>query len=369
MNKYRKEMFINQRQNKSGKYTFQVRVRTENGDVVKSFSEKDYGSAKLAFESAVLFRDRTMYELRNGTLLMQSNATVQDMFDTYLETTTCSFKTQKKQKYQYKKYVLHKTTKMQNLTRADIQEDLNKMAETCSKDTISKVYYIWKNCIVGTALLKDVLNKDIMLGVKKPESKAISIKKSTKTDRETLDKLKKAIISSTRDTYNARIINFLLEVLYYTGMRPAEAFALTRDDFSKNGISITKEIGSSIEDTGVVRRVKADDSVRVIPIHPELKEILEELKAYSRYDELFKDSNGKYIEIDWLDGVIYRACKSHKIQFHMYRLRHNLATQLVTNKVDSKTTIELMGHANYDMSLYYASSNDELKEEAIKYLS
>lgn len=368
MNKYRKEMFIAQRQNKSGSYTFQVRIKTENGDVVKSFSEKDYGSAKLAFESAVLFRDRTLYELRNRTLLMHSNATVQDMFNEYLETTTDSFKTKRKHTYLFNKYVLHKNTKMQDLTRADIQADLNKMVEDCSKDTIGKVFSIWKNAIVNTALLKEILNRDIMLGVKKPESKKICIKKDTTTDKATLDKVKKLIIGGVKDNYNARIINYLLDVLYFTGMRPAEALALTRDDI-KSGISITKELGSSKDDTGVIRRCKTPNSIRVIPIHPELRNVLDELLEYSRYNELFKNSYGKYMESDWVGNIIARQCRLHGIEFNMYRLRHNMATQLVTNNVDSKTTVELLGHANYDMSIYYANSNDELKEEAIKYLA
>lgn len=366
--KYRKEPYIIQREGKKG-WTFLVRIRTEDGEVSKSFAEKDYPTAKQAFESAVQFRDKTMYELHTGIFLKENNSTVQDMFNVYLETTTDSFKTKKKHSCLFGKYILHKEKRMQDLTKADIQEDLNKMVETASNDTISKVYSIWKNAIVNTALLKDILNRDIMLGVKKPESKVIHLKKKTTTDRETLQKVEDLIAKSLQDHYNARIIVFLLEVLYYTGMRPAEALALTRSDITKNGISITKEIGSSIEDTGVVRRCKTPNSIRVVPIHPELKDTLEELLEYSRYNEVFKNSSGRYMETDWIGNIIYRLCKLNDIEFNMYRLRHNMATSLVTNNVDSKTTVELLGHANYDMSIYYANSNDELKEEAIRYLS
>ena len=360
----KKEQYITQRGN-----SFQVRIRADETEVVKSFKIKDYPSAKIALESAVHFRDKVLYEIRSGLMTKQSNSTVQDMFNYYLETTTDSFKTKRKHGYLFGKYILHKDVKVQELTKAMIQEDLNKMVDVATDDTIGQVYSLWKNAVVNIALLQDILVKDIMLGIKKPESKVIHIKKSTVTNRETLDKVKKLINGSLLDKYNARIINFLLEVLYYTGMRPAEAIALTRNDISNVGISITKEIGSDREEAGVVRRCKTPNSIRIVPIHPELRPILEDLMDYAETDNLFYDHNEHYLDTDKVGNIITRLCKRNKIEFNMYRLRHNMATSLVTNNVDSKTTVELLGHTNYDMSIYYANSNDELKEEAIKYLA
>lgn len=366
--KYRKEQYIIQRQNKAG-WTFLVRIRSEDGtEYSKSFNEKDYPTSKIAFETAVQYRDRALYELRNGLLMKRNNATVQDMFNKYLETTTDSFKTKKKHTCLFNKYIHHKNKRMQELTKADIQEDMNKMADEASNDTISKVMCIWRNSIINIALLEDIIARDLTLGVKKPESKKIHIKKKTTTDRDTLERVEKLIVGHVADKYNARIIVFLLEVLYYTGMRPAEALALTRQDIGA-GISVTKEIGSSSDDIGIVRRCKTPNSIRTIPIHPELKPILEDLMDYANTDHLFYNSNNHYMESDWIGNIIYRLCKAEGIEFNMYRLRHNMATKLVTNNVDSRTTIELLGHGNYDMSIYYANSNEELKEEAIRYLS
>ena len=369
MNKYRKEEYIVQRRNPSGRYTFQVRIRTGNRDLIKSFSEKAYGSSKLAFDAAIMYRDKTLYEIRAGTVLKSSISTVDDMFKKYLATTTDSFKTKRKHTYMYEKYVSHKSTRMQDLTRADIQEDLNRMVDDCSDDTIGKMYSIWKNAIVNTAILNEILNKDVMLGVKKPESKKIHIRKETTTDRATVNRVEELILEHVRDHYDARIINYLIETLYFTGMRPAECLALTRADISNGMISITKEIGSSREESGVIRRCKKPSSVRVIPIHPELKDILDDLMEFSKHDALYMNSNGRYMEIDFISNTISRLCRENGVKFNLYRLRHNMATSLVTNNVDSKTTIEIMGHKNYDMSIYYASSTTELKKDAIKYVS
>lgn len=368
--RFRAERNITQRKQKSGLYTFLVRIRTDDGyDIAKSFNEKDYPSAKVAFESAVNFRNKVLYEIQAGMYVTRNSSTVADMFNSYLETTTDSFSTKKKHSCLFNKYILHKTTRMQDLTRADIQEDINKMVEIASDDTIAKVMSIWRNAIVNTALMKDIITRDITLGVRRPESKMIHVKKDTKTDKETLDKVKVLVKKSITNNYNARIVCFLLDVLYYTGMRPAEAIALTREDIKENTISITKELGSSTDDTNVIRRCKTPNSIREIPIHPELKPILEELLEYAERDKLFLKWDGQYMDSNWVGNIINRVCKKANIEFNMYRLRHNMATSLVTNNVDSKTTIELLGHGNYDMSLYYANSNDKLKEEAIKYLA
>ena len=100
-----------------------------------------------------------------------------------------------------------------------------------------------------------------------------------------------------------------------------------------------------------------------------LFQLLDELLEYAKEDRLFIRANGQQMNTDWIGTIISRVCRANGIEFNMYRLRHNMATSLVTNNVDSKTTIEILGHANYDMSIYYASSNEELKKDAIKYLS
>lgn len=369
MNKYRKEQYITQRQQKSGLWSFMVRIRTEDDEISKSFNEKDYPSSRIAFESAVQFRNRTLYELANREYIKHNDSTVQDMFDYYLENTTDSYKTKSYHQKLYNKYIHHKETKIQNLTKADVQEDLNKMVEIASNDTISRVFSLYKNDIIGSALLQDIVSKDVTLGVRKPTSHMNNLKRDTITDRETLLKVEDLILHSVVSHYDAKVIITLLETLYYTGMRPAEVEVLTRKDIKRDYISVTKELGSSIDEEDVVRRPKTPNSIRNVPIHPNLKPMLKELMEFAKKDELFKRENGQYMSSTWIGNIIRRLCKKEGIEFNMYRLRHNMATNLVTNKIDSITTMELLGHASYDMSLYYANSNDELKKDAIELFS
>ena len=367
--RFRKEQGIYQRTSKSGKVSFLVRIRTGDVEVSKVFSEKEYSSAKIAFESAVAYRDRMIYEISVGAVVRKNNSTVRDMFDYYLETTTDSFKTKDYHKKLFNKYIHFKDIKVQELTKAMIQQDLNQMVEIASDDTIGRVFSIYRNDIIGSALMQDIVVKDVSLPVKKPKSHMNCLKREVTTDRETVLKVEKLIHNSVSSEYDAKVIVCLLEVLYYTGMRPAEVEVLTKDDISENYIKVTKELGSSMDEMNIVRRPKTPNSVRNVPIHQNLKPILKDLMDFALYDELFVREDGSYMNSTWIGNIIRRICKENNLKFNMYRLRHNMATSLVTNKVDTKTTMEILGHTNYNMSLYYATSNEDLKKEAIKLMS
>lgn len=364
--KFRKERGITIREQKSGMYTFLVRVRTENGEITKSFNQKDYPTAKIAFDTAVKYRNKIQYELANGDFLWKSNATVEDMFNYYLEHTTDAYKTKDYHEKLFNKYIHHKDVKVQELTKAMVLEDLNAMVEKASDDTIGRVYCIYRDDIVESALLQNIVNKDVTLGIQRPKSHLIHIKRGVTTDRDTLLKVEDCILKGVSSKYDAKVIVCLLEVLYYTGMRPAEVEVLTRNDIRGDYISVTKELGSSLDKQFTVRRPKTPDSMRNVPIHPNLMPIIRDMMRFAKTDNIFAREDGSYMNSTWIGNIIRRLCRKKNIDFNMYRLRHNMATNLVINNVDTKTTMAILGHAHYDMSLYYASSNDELKSNAIQ---
>lgn len=368
MNKYRKEPFITQRQGKRG-WTFQVFIRTEDATITKSFSEKDYGTAKKAFECAVAFRDKMRYEIINGTTLKVENTTVKDVFEDYIEQSPDSLSTKNKHYKLFNKYISTKDIPIQELTRADIVADLNGMTDKCQDDTIQRVLTIYRNDIVNHALFKELINRDLIAGIKCPKSRMIKVKKSTTTDRDTILEVERLVLASQMNDYNKHLIYYLMEVLYYTGMRPAEAEALTRNDILKDSIRINKQLGSSKDEMHVVTRTKELASVRYVPIHPNLKPILKELLDFARYDELFKDDNGQYMNSTAVGNTLRRILYKTGIEFNLYRLRHYMATYLVTEKTDIKTTIELLGHSDYSTSLGYANSSDKLKKQALEKFS
>ena len=367
MSRFRDEPYISQRKGKKG-WTFQVLIRTGDTTITKSFSEVKYGSARLAFDSAILFRNKTLYEIANNTLLRTQTLTVDEVFHQYIASTSDSYNTKQKHEKLFNRYVNTKSVPIQKLTKADIIADLNAMTESATDNTIMRVYTLYKNDIVGHALNNEYINRDLMVGIRKPESRVISHKKSTVTDRHTILEVERLVLASKMNRYNKKLIYYLMEVLYFTGMRPAEAEALTRQDIKKDHIVISKQLGSDKEDYDVVTRCKTDSSVRTVPIHPELRPILNELLDFAKYDELFRKDDGHYMNSTYI-GQCFRTVLKGEIKFNLYMLRHHMATELVTHGVDTKTTMELLGHTNYAMSLGYANSSKDLKDEAIKHLS
>lgn len=366
MNKFKKEQFITQRQGKNG-WTFQVRFKNEN--IVKSFSEKDYGSARTAYDSAVLFRNKTLYEITNDMILKVQNFTVNDVFEDYMSKSPDSFNTKEKHRKLYKRYVNTKDVLIQSLTKADIISDLNAITSQCSDDVIGRVYSLYHNNIVLHALNNEYINRDLMAGIKKPKSKVITTKRTTETDRPTILEVERLLLASNVNEYNKKLIVLLIELLYYTGMRPAEAEALTRDDIKDDYIVINKQLGSDKDNYDVVTKCKTPKSIRNIPINPNLKPILNELLDYSRYDDLFRKDDGNYMNSEFVGNILRHLLKKTNIKFNLYMLRHNMATALITNGIDTKTTMELLGHSQYNMSLDYANSSEKLKKKAIKLLS
>lgn len=367
MKKFKKEPYILQRKGKNG-WTFQVRVRTNNREIVRSFSEKEYNSSRIAFDSAVLFRNKLLYEISNNTVLRTQNLTVNDIFEDYIENSSDSHSTKNKHIKLYNKYINTKDINIQQLTKADIISNLNAITSLCSDDTIARVCSIYRNNIVLHALNNEYINRDLMAGIKKPKSRYIAKKKSTETDRETILEVEKILLKSKVKSYNKQLIVFLIELLYYTGMRPAEAEALTKDDIKKDYIVVNKQLGSDKDNSNVITKCKTSTSVRNIPIHPQLRPILKELIEFSAYDELFRKDDGEYLNSSFVGNIFRRILKGSGIKFNLYQLRHNMATSLITNGTDTKTTMELLGHSQYNMSLGYANSSKELKDKAIKLL-
>lgn len=369
MKRFKKEQYITQRQGRNGQWTFQVFIRTDVGTITKSFSEREYGDVRTAYDSAVIFRNKALVDIANKTVLRADNMTVDDVFRDYIDNANMSINTKNKHEKLYGKYISTGKVLIKELTKADIIADLNAMTDTATDDTIARVQSIYRNDIVYHALNNDLISRDLVAGIKKPKSRVIHVKKSTVTDRETILEVERLLLASNVNAYNKKLIYYLIELLYYTGMRPAEAEALTRDDIKKDYISITKQLGSDKEDMNVVTKCKTPTSIRNVPIHPQLKPILEELLDYAEGYELFLKEDGHYMDSNFVGVIIHNLLKGTNIKFNLYMLRHNMATTLITNGTDTKTTMELLGHAQYDMSLGYANSSDQLKDKAIKLLS
>ena len=377
--KYRKEKYIKQRVSpRTGTIAFQVSftykdIYDQTVDYNKSFTELDYSSASAALEQACKHRDAMRYQLSTVGIVKQQKITLREVFDDTKTTFTFRAETNRKHDLTFNKYIAPglENKDISKVTAMDIQRSLNVMVEDCSDTLIKYVFSIWKT-IIKTARMKKYIQINITEEVIKPSSMKIKQKKdvctSYSTVTEVIESLRKRTKKSDKYLFDTEIIIYAIKVMYITGLRPAECFCLNKTDisFENSILDINKQIGSSISQFNVIRTTKTESSSRSIPIIKELEVILHELFEFQDNDFLFANFNGELFDVDTATNKITRCCKMDGLKFNMYRLRHQFSTDLITNNVDPRTIMELMGHNNMDMTVSYARSNNDLKEDALK---
>lgn len=355
--RFRKEKYIHQRQLKSGQWEFQVIIRKKGQTLVESFNESDYGTAKIAFDSAVRYRDRKLNDFAQDKVNPFVSLTLEEVFDQMQEDSVSSNETKRKDRLNFNKRIPCHKTKLVDITPAIIQKSLNDCVYD-SDDVIGRVMYLWRK-IYDYAILSGYVNADFTRMVKIPRSKKIVIKRPVLFEGELdLDDLNKI-----KNVYDRELLKMAILVLKYTGARPGEVFALSRSDISDDRISINKELGDN-RHTPVLRPCKTPESVRVIPVSAKLKPVLERLLKASESDQLFTLSDGSLMSSKWAGDRVGRYMKG----FNLYMLRHRASTIWDENKVSLRTIDELMGHKSSSMSTDYARSNWSLKAEAVELL-
>ncbi len=379
-NKFKAEKHIRQRYSERTKlWTFQVNIQYKNEyenweTYNESFSEKDYGSAKLAFTAAVDHRNEMLKQIATVGIKKVKPILLDQVYDDSVILFPRRKETIRKRKQVYDKYIKPTLghTDIAKITSYQVQLNLNALIEDCTDTTIDRVYTCWQY-LFRTARMKKYVNINLMEEVIKPKSLALKVKKkNNKTDFDTLikimDKMRECTRNSDKDKFETEIMIYALFMLYYTGMRPCECYALTRQDISikERTISVNKEIGSSATEYNVLRATKTELSTRIIPIVSDLIPILKNLLAYQDSEFLFAKFDGTLFDIDKVTNKVRYASRKLGINFNMYQLRHQFSTDLITEGVDPRTVMELMGHNNTGMTIDYARSNEELKLKALE---
>ena len=176
--------------------------------------------------------------------------------------------------------------------------------------------------------------------------------------------------TSITGRYENQCIWYMIQVMKYCGLRPAETFALTRDDIHiKSGtgsyISINKAAHSTITCRLEIGAAKTRRSIRNVPIPNDLKPILTECLNWSRHEIIFADYYGNLQSIDYVSDYVHRVAKKAKVQFNLYMLRHQLSTDLFTSGTPANVIRDIMGHESASMSLDYAVSKETDRVQAV----
>lgn len=373
--KFRKEKHIKQRYSKITKlWTFQVSFKylAMNGEYnhyTSSFAEKNYLTASEAFQAAVYHRDIKLGELAHTGLPAQVKLTLDEAFDLTQKQFPLRKASERKWLIRYNKYMkpFFGNTLVNKISAGDIQDNMNKMIDVASENTIVAVYTIWKR-IFKTLRINNIVSRVITDEVTAPKSNKIVVSKDVATDMNTLNIVIEGLrAQNTKDRLLNESIVYALWTMYYTGFRPAECYALTRSSINlhEGYLEIKNEVGSSLTEDKVIRQTKTPESNRRVPIVPELAIILKDWMFINNNEYLFCDKNGVYLDSNLVSNKITNISKKYGIEFNMYRLRHKFSTDLIIDNNDPRTVMELMGHNNTNMTISYARSNDDKKRETM----
>lgn len=143
------------------------------------------------------------------------------------------------------------------------------------------------------------------------------------------------------------------EVLYWTGIREGELFALTPSDFDlkKKLLSITRSY-QRIDGQDVITDPKTPKSIRTIAMPKFLVEEVEEYLAFNPHmpdERIFTMSKSAlYHEID-------RGCKSSGVKrIRVHDLRHSHVSLLIEMGFNPLNIADRMGHESVNITFNYA---------------
>lgn len=150
-----------------------------------------------------------------------------------------------------------------------------------------------------------------------------------------------------------------LYLLAVTGMRLGESLGLTWSDidFANQLINIDKTW--DIYNKKGFKPTKNKQSVRKIPLAPEVGLLLKKYKfggwAKNQHDRLFSRTNHA-----WLNRLVKKLTNTN---IHIHSLRHTYASYLIAQNIDLLTVSTLLGHKDLTVTLQTYAHQLEAKKE------
>lgn len=365
----KKEKYIREKISKAGTHSLEVSIRKDGQAFSRSVLISDFPSPKAALDFAVKLRDETLQNMHTGYTVSHM-PTVRTLYDKTFDLFPVHLKTKKKHDIFFNHAIAEYADQPINkLTAADIQESLNKYAQTHTKRQISGLLAIWRRIYKACALLNvNVIDRTQAVTVPEGIQGKHRAKSISPEDLETfLDALAVYNAGSVSGSYNSQAICYGIRIMQFTGMRPAEVFALTAADVDLigNRITINKAVHSTNNSMVEIGKTKNDNSVGFVPVPDQLRPVLKECLEWSKNDFLLAKYNGQLWNIDEIDTLIGNVRKRCKVDFTLYMLRHQFSTDLLSAGAPLNVVRDLMRHKSGSMSLDYATSSEKDRETVI----
>ena len=357
--------YIRKRKRKYGAaYLVDIPYKDENGES-KHFTQTvkvaEFGSDQKALLAAQKIRNDALQDIAAGKFRTVF-PTVGYLYNRKFDLMPMAISTKAKQDSIYSHSIeVYKDIPIDKITIADIQACVNKFAQDHSDDGVQRCLSIWRQLYKAAAILECNVS-DKTTGVVLPKSKYVVQHKSVDLEDGEFQKISDALIEI--GDYDAMGIYFLLQIMFFTGCRPAEALALRRSDIHDKYITVNKQIGSTYTERLQEVPTKTAKSFRKIPVPIALVPILNDLLSWSQHDLLLANADGSVRDINLISDFLMRLSRRIGVHFFLYKLRHQMSTDLISAG-DPIAARDILGHSSFSMSLDYARSTDDQLYEAI----
>ena len=182
---------------------------------------------------------------------------------------------------------------------------------------------------------------------------------------------KRALLDDEKEKLRSAILQpkerLLLLLLYGTGCRPSEAYALNKSDidFKAGIVKINKSVQFNGNYFYSVSHPKTNASIRSVIVSDSILRSLKHIVDKLPHDNLLADDNGQYGNYGYYQYMFKRILRKAGLTgsgITQYTFRHNFCTECWYNGISIKECMKLMGHKDYKMILEVYSHLDEMKE-------
>lgn len=247
--------------------------------------------------------------------------------------------TTNQQKNNINKYLFNLFDKeLTKITSEDLQETISNISAPRQKEKI-------------VTLLKDIFTRAYELRkIEFNPTLTIKIKKHKSEETKAFTIKEQQIFEKLAYKYNAPTLLIQL----YQGLRPGEAYALTKEDFNFERNTIT--INKAYNQKGELSSPKTYSSIREIPIFKNTLKLLEYFR-FSEKENIFNHSR------DSAENTFSKICKNGNLIGYTQRsLRHTFGTRGAELGISSKVIQQWLGHSTITTTLkYYTHINNEFE--------
>lgn len=367
------EKYITERISKAGTCSLEICVRMNGQTFRENVRIDDYPTPAKAMKAACKKRDEAIRKIRAG-YTVSNFPTVEALYmKSYEVLKPVRIRTRIRNDEYYNNGISkYGERSIDKITAADIQASVNKYAESHTSGQTSHFLSMWRR-IYKTAMMMNIEIPDRTSPVSVPQCKENNTRGKEISPKD-LDTFCNVLLeyrnASVSGRYESRCIWYAIQVMRYCGIRPAEAFALTKNDIhlSSSGmpyISINKAARSTNNELLTLSDTKTEQSKRNVPIPAALEPILIDCLSWTRHDLIFADYDGNLMNIDNVCLIVRKVAQKAGVKFNLYMLRHQFSTDLFTAHVSPTVIRDLMGHKSANMSLDYAVSNTNDRIQAI----